>query len=67
MFHFFKLRKIETHLNESLKETINHPNETEALTLEVWCVASWICLQIFYLLTLDVFHQQRNSGSGLRT
>ena len=31
MFHFFKLRKIETHLNESLKETINHPNETEAL------------------------------------
>ena len=31
MFHFFKLRKIETHLNESLKETINYPNETEAL------------------------------------
>ena len=31
MFHFFKLRKIETHLNESLKETPNHPNETEAL------------------------------------
>ena len=31
MFPLFKLRKINIHLNESLKEAINHPNEMETL------------------------------------